>query len=363
MAQKKAAQEGGDAAAQAATATVGTVSVTSTGVKVVAMSASIFGEEFSSSDGNDVLVTGMDIAPGDSRESFIPKVNPEYKFRRDKLREVLNFFLLSWQEGPSLGLHLKGPTGSGKTSLIEQVCARLRVPLVSYTCHERTEVQDLISSVVAVNGSTLTVDGPLTMAMRSGMPFIANEIDAPAPGTLIGLNDIIERGMVVIPESGEVVKAEPGFVFVATSNTGGQGDDLGVHAGTQIGNIAFWDRFVTTLVGYMDPAEEIDLLQKANPTLKKEACKIFIDTANLVREAFVKGSGLSCPFSTRKVIQWMKLTGVYRGMASKGISPPHLALDLVLGNNLSEGERVTLHKIFEQVSGVPEKPEVQAAAA
>lgn len=359
MAQKKAAQQGGDAAASAATATAGAVSVTPQGVKVVAMPATIFGDEMP----EGVLVTGMDIQPGDERETFIPKVNPEYKFRRDKLREVLNFFLLAWQEGPSVGLHLKGPTGSGKTSLIEQVCARLRVPLVSYTCHERTEVQDLVSSVVVANGSTLTVDGPLTMAMRNGMPFLANELDAPAPGTLIGLNDIIERGMVVIPESGEVVKAAPGFVFIGTSNTGGQGDDMGVHAGTQIGNVAFWDRFVTTQVGYMDAKDEIELIQRAQPTIDKTAAKVFVDTANMIREAFVKGSGMSCPFSTRKVIQWLKLTAVYRGVSKEGISPPHMALDLVLGNNLSEGERVMLHQVFEQVSGIAERPAEQAEAA
>lgn len=311
-------------------------------------SAKVFGEDFP----ENVAVYGRDLAADSHMREWVPKLNPSYRFPKEKLTVVLNFLTQQWTGFTNDALHLVGPTGSGKTSLLEQVCARLDSPMVSVTGHERMEVAELISSITAINGSTMTVDGPLTMAMREGAVFVINEIDLMDPGTLTGLNDIIERGFVVIASTNELVRAAPGFAFVATSNTGGAGDEFASYVGTRILNVAFRDRFTTIRVDYMPKEEELAMLAQAMPDVDKTVFPVFVDTANLVRDAYKSGSGLSVPMSTRTLIRWVRHTVTYQGMAQKGVTPIFYALDLAIGNNLTEAERTSLHEMLKQTSGL-----------
>lgn len=311
------------------------------------VSAKVFGEEF-----NDVEIAARDVSGDGEAQEWIPDIDPNYHFRRDHLSVITHFLTRAWESGPKEGLHIIGPTGSGKTSLIEQVCARLDTPLVSITCHDRLEVPDLICTIEALNGSTIPVDGPLVKAMRHGMVFVLHEIDTVESGTLTGLNDILERGKVVIPSTGELVRAAPGFAFVVTSNTGGAGDEVGLYVGTKVQNLAFRDRFTSIKVGYMTKDEETAALMKSG-NYDVDQLRPFLEVANMVREAFMKGTGMSVTMSTRTLQRWVRLAGEFQGLAARGIAPIHFAMDLALANNVSEAESISLHQMVEQVSGVP----------
>jgi len=310
-------------------------------------SAQVFGAERP-----DVPLTAMVRDGGSEHDAWIPSLDPEYHFQGDALSVTLTFLEMAWKTGPKEGLQYIGPTGSGKTSLIEQVCARLDVPMVSITANNRMEVADLVSSMVAAGGSTITVDGPLTMALRHGYVFVLNEVDLLDPGTTTGLNDILERGFVVVPGTNELVRAVPGFAFVVTSNTAGGGDEFGVYNGTQVQNLAFRDRFVKVIVGYMDDGAEVAMLEKAFPKIGRKMAETFVAVANMIRGAFTSGSGMDVTMSTRVLKRWVRDTTTYAGMAARGRTPVHFSLDLALANGTSPEVQEALHQMVTQAFGV-----------
>lgn len=307
-----------------------------------------FGAEFP-----DVQLVGMEFEAGDEMLAFVPKINENYVFNRDSLADVLNFLQECWTGGTQEAQMLMGPTGSGKTSLIQQVCARLGAPVMEVTGHGRLEIPQLLYSKIAVSGTTMTLDGPLTTAMSKGMPFIFNEIDLVEPDTLTGLNDVIEYQRIVIEDDGRLIEGEPGFAFFATCNTGGGGDETGMYSGTKVLNIAFRDRFRKVMVDYTDSDADLKLLTTLFPNIDAKLAAKFIAVTNLVRSAFKDGStGMEVPMSTRSLIRWVKMTSANSGQQAKGRSPVHYALDRALANGTGAGTYEALHQMVTQEFGV-----------
>ncbi len=293
----------------------------------------------------------MEVPETGDLADFVPGMKNDYVFSRDNLLVMINFLRSVWKEGAAEGLQLIGPTGSGKTSLPEQVCARLGVPLISVTGHDRLEVDDLIYQTVATGGSTITLDGPLTVAMRAGVPFLLNEIDLLDPGTLTGLNDIIERGFVLIKQTNELVKARKGFCFIVTSNTAGGGDETGLYVGTRVQNLAFRDRFQKLVVGYPEPEVERRILVGAFK-IQDQVADSFVKVANMIRSAFEAGRGMDVTMSTRTLTRWVNLAVMYQEISKRGKAPVLYAVDLALANGTSPAVMTSIHEMITQVFGV-----------
>ncbi|PMK78602.1 ATPase [Vibrio breoganii] len=264
----------------------------------------------------------------------VPVLNTEYVFRRETLRDVINFIDCSFGDG----LLVTGPTGSGKTSVIEQVLARLHYPAQSYNCGGSTEFMDLVGQWIMVKGDTIWMDGCLTKAMREGHVLILNEIDLMDPAELANMNAILEGSPLVISQlDGEIIVPHPNFRVVATSNSNGSGSD-GMYVGVQRLNLAFMDRFNIIKVDYADSEIEAQILEKIAPTIPKKIRENMIDLANKVRKVF-KGDEeanveLSVTFSTRTLIRWAIQT-----QRNKGANCPlSYALDRALLNRCSEEE-------------------------
>ena len=281
---------------------------------------------------------------------FVPKRHDEYVFRDDTIVSVVNF--LNSPNGDAL--FLAGPTGSGKTSIVLEAAARLSWPVQEITCSERFESQDLIGTFVLMSdkpGAAPTMRfryGVLPTAMREGHILLINEFDVASPGELAALNTVLEGGSLTIRETGgEVIKPHPMFRIIVTGNSVGQGDATGMYQGVVAQNLATMDRFRLIKVDYPDIAVEKSILSKAEPELPmKEVVVPMVKAARTIRKQFIDGE-VPVTFSTRTLLRWANLIGVYKQLGYE--KPVAKALDEALLNRVSDPAHVSA--ITESVRG------------
>jgi cobaltochelatase CobS len=250
---------------------------------------------------------------------------------------------------------LAGPKGAGKTTLVEQFFARLNIPVASITCERDSKLSDFVKtkSLRATTSGAMEVveiDGPIASAMRGGYPLVVNELDLADPGEITGLNDVIDRGIYVVPWSGEVIEAARGFIVFATANTNGSGDTTGEYAGTGTMNTALMSRFYKLTVGYPTPDEEIEVIKANGLLFDNLVGSKVVEIANAIRAAYTNGDGgLTTPISTREVLDIMECVEAFAGLAKKGISPLKLAFEIVYTNGLEEAAKKAVEEIIDRI--------------
>lgn len=281
---------------------------------------------------------------------YTPALNPDYAFHESS-RDVIVWFLMDKPEP----LYVYGPTGSGKTSMLRQLAARLHYPVYDATGHERLEFADIIGHLTVKDGGMVFEDGPLTLAMRQGGLFLFNEIDLCSPATLAGLNSILDGSPLCIAEDGgELVTPHAMFRFAATANTNGGSDETGLYQGVLRQNLAFLDRFMLVEVGYPAPDVEKALLAKRFPALPSDLCAKMVEYAGEVRKLFMGqtshfAGSIEITFSTRTLLRWADLTVRFQPLARKNIPPISYALDRALGYRASRETRAMLHELVQRV--------------
>lgn len=283
---------------------------------------------------------------GETNDPRIPAAE-NYTFNEGFLRDFLAFLKIS--RGKE-AFYIVGPTGSGKTSGVMQVAARLRVPVHSVTAHSRLEVPEIIGRFVVVNGSMQWVDGPLVVAMKTGSWFVINEFDYLEPPTAAGLNSVLEGCPLEIPETGELVVAHPNFRFIATANTNGAGDQTGLYQGTLRQNIAAMDRFFITQVDYPSVEDETKILAATAAALPESIRSAMIKVANDIRSLFVQGEA-DVTLSIRTLCRWATYAMMFQGMAAKGGDPIMYAFDRALGFRTDTDSRKVLHEVLQRTFG------------
>lgn len=239
---------------------------------------------------------------------MVPALNPHYGFNIDLLRKGL-----MWQDKrcEEQNLLLSGPTGAGKTSFVEQLCARLGIQVWRVMCHGRMEFQELLGGfkLAAKPGGgseTVWVDGPLVNAAKAGGTLLLDEANFISPAAIGGLNSVLDGAPILIPETGELVRPAQGFRIAFTGNAVNGGDDVSSYRGTQRMNMALLDRFMTLEVGYLSELEEAKILHRVYPALTGEVISALLKVTSSVRALHIKGE-LETTLSTRVLLRWAKM--------------------------------------------------------
>jgi cobaltochelatase CobS len=279
--------------------------------------------------------------------SFVPSINESYVI--DK--ELAGSILMAWELNEKVLCY--GPTGAGKSSLVEQLCALTNRPFIRVNCTGDMDSSMIFGQLTAEDGSTVWVDGAVTEAVRYGAVFAWDEWDVTPPEIAMGLQWLLEDdGKLFLKEmpgstKDKQISPHEHFRIVAIGNTQGQGDETGSHAGTNVQNTATLDRFGTAIyIDYLNPGvEELLLVNKWPETITKKSAKELIKLANLIRQGY-KANQFSLTISPRSLFSICKKVSAGRSLKK--------AFTLVYLNKLNETQRKVADELFTKIYGTSE---------
>ena len=206
-------------------------------------------------------------------------------------------------------IFITGLTGNGKTTMVEQICAKLKRECYRVNITRQTDEDDLLGGFRLINGETKFCYGPVVEAMRSGGVLLLDEIDLGGPN-LMCLQSVLEGKGIFLKKVGEWITPAEGFTVVATANTKGKGSDSGNYAHTGIMNEAMLDRFPITLEQpYASRTTEKKILEKAGCD-DKDFGDHLTKWAEIVRKAFTEGA-VDEIISTRRLVDIVKANNIF----------------------------------------------------
>lgn len=292
----------------------------------------------------DFPVTTFTDYDWDSRiSSFIPAINEAYVIDTVLASNVLR----AWELNEKVLCF--GPTGAGKSSLIEQLCARTGRPFIRVNCTGDMDSSMIFGQLTAKDGSTHWVDGAVTEAVKYGAVFAWDEWDVTPPEISMGLQWLLEDdGKLFLKEmpgstTDKQIIPHENFRIVAIGNTQGQGDESGAHAGTNVQNSATLDRFGTAVyIDYLRPDIEETMLKNKFKDINAKAVKELVKLANLIRTGY-KASQFSLTMSPRALFSICRKVQV--GCELKQ------AFALVYLNKLNDTQRKVADELYTKVYG------------
>jgi nitric oxide reductase NorQ protein len=223
-----------------------------------------------------------------------------------------------------LPILLKGPTGCGKSRLVEHMAARLGRPLITVSCHDDTSAVDLLGRWLVKGGETVWEDGPVTRAVRSGALLYLDEIAEARPDTIVVIHPLTDhRRQLFVDRHDEVISAAPGFMLVVSYNPGYQRGLKELKPSTR-------QRFVQLAMGYPEMAIEAEIVAGETGIAPDVAQRL----AQLARKIRALDSlGLVEAPSTRLLIHAARL--IKAGM------PPRQACQAAIVEPLSDDLEIT----------------------
>jgi cobaltochelatase CobS len=247
-------------------------------------------------------------------DPHVPDTDPDYRFDRATTLAILAGFSRNRR------VMVKGFHGTGKSTHIEQVAARLNWPCVRVNLDSHISRIDLVGkdSIVVRDGKQVTEfrDGILPWALQHNVALVFDEYDAGRPDVMFVIQRVLEvSGRLTLLDQNKVIKPHPAFRLFATANTIGLGDTSGLYHGTQQINQGQMDRWsIVTTLNYLAHDEEVEIvLAKAKHYQNPEGRDIvnkMVRLADLTRNAFANGD-LSTVMSPRTVITWAENADIF----------------------------------------------------
>jgi len=229
---------------------------------------------------------------------------------------------------------LKGPTGCGKSRFVEYMAYRLRRPLVTVACHEDLFASDLLGRYLIQNDETVWMDGPLTLAVRSGAICYLDEVVEARKDTTVVIHPLTDhRRRLVVDKTGEYIRAHPDFMMVISYNPGYQSVLKDLKQSTR-------QRFVSIEFDYPEKEKEVQIVAHEGQVSTTSALKL---VALAARIRSLREQGLTEGASTRLLIHAARLMG--NGIAEREALRTAVCLPLTDDERLIE----TLYDLIEDV--------------
>lgn len=289
---------------------------------------------------------GIDIdmkVPAFSRaDERVPDRDDTYVFDPDTTLAILAGFAYNRR------VMVQGYHGTGKSTHIEQVAARLNWPCIRINLDAHISRIDLVGrdAIVLRDGLQVTEfrEGLLPWALQTPTALVFDEYDAGRPDVMFVIQRVLEtEGKLTLLDQNRVIRPNPYFRLFATANTVGLGDTSGLYHGTQAINQGQMDRWnLVVALNYLGEATEVEIVTKKVPTLDPKIVTDMVRVANLTRQGFINGD-ISTVMSPRTVISWAQNSQIFNDVG--------FAFRLSFLNKCDETERVLVAEYYQRVFG------------
>jgi len=285
------------------------------------------------------------------RTHYVPALDPDYVFDPDTTLAVLAGFMHNRR------VLVQGFHGTGKSTHIEQIAARLNWPCIRINFDGHVSRIDLIGkdAIAIRDGKQITEfrEGILPWALQRPVALVLDEYDAGRPDVMFVLQRVLEdEGKLALLDQNRVLEPHPSFRLFATANTVGLGDASGLYYGTQAINQGQMDRWqIVTTLNYLAPDTEVGIVLARSPWNKSEGeheiVRRMVALAGLTRAAFAAGE-LSTVMSPRTVINWAQNANIFGRV--------DFAFRLTFLNRCDEAERVLVGELYQRCFGTDVEP-------
>ena len=279
-------------------------------------------------------------------DEHVPPIDPDYVFDRDTTLALLAGFLHNRR------VMVQGRHGTGKSSHVEQVAARLNWPCVRVNLDGHVSRMDLIGkyAIVIRDGQQVTEFQPgiLTWALQRPCALVFDEYDAGRADVMFVLQRVLEvEGRLTLLDQSKVIEPHPAFRLFATANTVGLGDATGLYHGTQPLNQGQMDRWhIVVTLNYLEHDREVDVVLARCPEYRtadgRAQASAMVALASLTRRGFADGD-LSTVMSPRTVVTWAENATLFHNVG--------LAFQLSFLNRCDEDERALVAEYYQRCIG------------
>ena len=276
------------------------------------------------------------------RTEHVPELDPSYRFDRETTLAILAGFAHNRR------VMIHGYHGTGKSTHIEQVAARLNWPCIRVNLDSHISRIDLIGkdAIVLKDGKQITEfrEGILPWALQHPCALVFDEYDAGRPDVMFVIQRVLEvEGKLTLLDQNRVIRPHPMFRLFATANTVGLGDTTGLYHGTQQINQGQMDRWnIVATLNYLPHAQETEIVMakigSTDAKMKKQV-EAMVALADLTRAGFIAGD-ISTVMSPRTVITWADNTRIFGDVG--------FAFRLTFLNKCDEAERSTVAEYYQR---------------
>ena len=288
----------------------------------------------------------MQVDAFSKKSEYVPEIDKNYKFDKDTTLAIISGFAFNKR------VLVQGYHGTGKSTHIEQIAARLNWPCIRVNLDSHVSRIDLIGkdAIVIKDGKQITEfkEGILPWSIQNPVALVFDEYDAGRPDVMFVIQRVLEaEGNFTLLDKNKVIKQNKFFRLFATSNTVGLGDTTGLYHGTQQINQGQMDRWnIVTTLNYLGLDKEMEIILAKNKNLNntkgKEKVANMIKVASLTRKGFASGD-ISTVMSPRTVLHWAENAEIFKDTG--------YAFRVTFLNKCDEIEKNTIAEYYQRCFG------------